>query len=164
MAVASKHDYRVREATVADEPAIDRLLRAVDLIHATVAPRFFAQTPVSRADSVLEDATENPFESLWIAEDASGKTVGLCHVQLYDTPQLPGMHRARRAHVETMVVDEGMRRKGCGRALLDAASRWAKDHGAEQMLLTVWAKNATATEFYRALGFEDVNTVLGKAL
>jgi ribosomal protein S18 acetylase RimI-like enzyme len=69
---------------------------------------------------------------------------------------------ARRAHVEELVVAKGQRRRGCGRALAEAAGVWAREHGAQEVLLTVWEGNDAATRFYEALGWRQVSRVLAK--
>jgi GNAT superfamily N-acetyltransferase len=46
-------------------------------------------------------------------------------------------------------------RRGAGRALIDAADRWARDHGLAHLTLHTGAFNAGARAFYAALGFAE---------
>jgi ribosomal protein S18 acetylase RimI-like enzyme len=62
------------------------------------------------------------------------------------------------------VVQAKSRRRGCGRALMDASQKWAKQKGAEQIVLTVWSGNRDAEAFYARLGFTQVSQVLGAKL
>lgn len=85
-------------------------------------------------------------------------------VRIYDTPADPLMVRRRRAHVEALVVDRHHRRAGIGTALMSAASTWARDRGAAEVVLTVWAGNAAAEAFYERLGYGVVSRALAKPI
>lgn len=85
-------------------------------------------------------------------------------VRIYDTPADPLMVRRRRAHVEALVVDRHHRRAGIGTALMSAASTWARDRGAAEVVLTVWAGNAAAEAFYKRLGYGVVSRALAKPI
>jgi GNAT superfamily N-acetyltransferase len=56
--------------------------------------------------------------------------------------------------VEDLVVDEGARGGGLGRALLDAVEAWARGRGATRVQLLVDEENAPALGFYRRLGWQ----------
>ena len=67
------------------------------------------------------------------------------------------MFRPREfAMIESAVVDRPHRGKGIGRALLDAAIEWAKEHGARHVQTTVWHENAGARAFYLDQGFRPM--------
>jgi ribosomal protein S18 acetylase RimI-like enzyme len=70
----------------------------------------------------------------------------------------------RRGHIETLIVARAQRRRGIGRALMVAATGWARSRGAHQLLLTVWAGNDDAERFYAALGYRTISQVLGTDL
>jgi GNAT superfamily N-acetyltransferase len=52
-------------------------------------------------------------------------------------------------------VAERASRRGIGRALVDAADAWARDHGLRNLTLHTGTFNANAREFYAALGFVE---------
>jgi putative acetyltransferase len=54
-----------------------------------------------------------------------------------------------------MMVARPWRGRGIGRALLDAAARWARQAGAHKMWLEVWPHNAAAIGLYRQFGFVE---------
>jgi ribosomal protein S18 acetylase RimI-like enzyme len=98
------------------------------------------------------------------AEQGALPIVGAISVRAYDTPTDPTMVPRRRAHVEALVVDERHRRAGVGTALMAAATGWARERGAKEVVLTVWAGNAVAEAFYARLGYQVVSSALSKPL
>jgi ribosomal protein S18 acetylase RimI-like enzyme len=89
---------------------------------------------------------------------------GAVSVRVYDTPPDQRMVPSRRGHVDALVVAEGHRRRGIGRALMDAAADWARQRGAGHLVLTVWAGNSAARAFYRSLGYDLRSEVLDRKL
>jgi ribosomal protein S18 acetylase RimI-like enzyme len=152
----------VRRARRSDLPALETLWREIDAHHARLLPRFFrAPAGSPRSVDFVNDALGGPNELVLVAEDTDpDRLLGLVHVQLYDTPPVPTMVARRRAHIEDLVVARGRRRAGVGRRLMDEARRWATQHGACEIVLTVWAGNEGARRFYRALGFDELARVL----
>jgi RimJ/RimL family protein N-acetyltransferase len=53
-----------------------------------------------------------------------------------------------------MMVLEGHRGQGIGRALLEACIDWARGAGAHKVILQVWPHNAPAIALYERLGFQ----------
>jgi ribosomal protein S18 acetylase RimI-like enzyme len=158
----------VRAATAADVDALARLWLEADELHARVAPGFFRRPDVARgrqrAEEALRDVAESGHEVILVAVDGDQRVVGACHLQIYDTPVGHTMVPERRGHVETLIVARAERRRGCGRALMEAATAWARARGASQLLLTVWAGNDDAERFYAALGYRTISQVLGTQL
>jgi ribosomal protein S18 acetylase RimI-like enzyme len=157
----------VRAAAGDDVDALSRLWHEADELHAQLSPGFFRRPDTARgrqrAAEALRDAEDNGHEVILVA--SSGAAIsGACHLQIYDTPVGHSMVAQRRGHVETLIVARAQRRRGCGRALMQAATEWARGKGASQMLLTVWAGNEEAERFYAALGYRTISQVLGNDL
>lgn len=68
---------------------------------------------------------------------------------------------ADEAEVLTFCVAEGARRKGLGRALIDAACCAARERGAVHVFLEVGARNEAAIGLYRGVGFVEVGRRTG---
>ena len=160
--------WSVRPADEDDVEALARLWHEADELHARISPGFFrradAERGRQRAADALRDIGDGGHEVIFVAGDGAGEVRGACHLQIYDTPAGHTMVPERRGHVETLIVARQFRRAGCGRALMQAATEWARARGAGQLLLTVWAGNESAERFYAALGYRTISQVLGTYL
>lgn len=70
----------------------------------------------------------------------------------YDVPT------GRKAWIEDVVVDAGVRRSGAGRALIDAALALATKLGVQQVRLTSNPTRTAARGLYHDMGFEIADT------
>jgi ribosomal protein S18 acetylase RimI-like enzyme len=168
---AGETRWSVRVADDDDLDALARLWHEADELHARLSPGFFRRPDASRgrqrASEALRDAAESEHETILVAlgkEGAKDVVVGAVHLQIYDTPVGHTMVSQRRGHIETLIVGRAQRRRGIGRALMSAATEWARGRGAHQLLLTVWAGNDDAERFYAALGYRTISQVLGTDL
>ncbi len=88
----------------------------------------------------------DPSHALWFAEQ-DGVAVGVARAEI--APD------RLQAHLYSMWVAPEARRCGAGRALVEAARRWALEHGAFELALEVTEGNLAASELYRRTGFVD---------
>jgi ribosomal protein S18 acetylase RimI-like enzyme len=70
----------------------------------------------------------------------------------------------RDGYIGELVVAERASRRGIGRALIDAADAWARDHGLRNLTLHTGAFNTRARAFYTALGFAEEEVRLTRPL
>lgn len=154
----------MRAARLDDRPALLELWREADELHARLLPGLFRGAQhkawASATEDCLRDAIRDSHQGLFVAEGTDGAVRGACHVQVYDTPDSVSLVQSRRAQVESLVVAEPWRRRGCARALMAGCEAWAREHGATQLFLTVWAGNEEAERFYEELGYSRVSQVL----
>ncbi|WP_148614759.1 GNAT family N-acetyltransferase [Nocardioides rubriscoriae] len=68
------------------------------------------------------------------------------------------------AFVYDVAVDEAHRRRGYGGGLMRAGALWAREHGSHALGLNVFGYNTGARALYDALGYETVETFVGKEL
>ena len=91
-------------------------------------------------------------EMALVAEDpsSSGRLLGTATLHL-----TPVLHRAGPVgRVSALVVDETMRGRGIGRAMMRAAEQWAAERGCVLMEVTSNMRRADAHRFYEGLGYE----------
>jgi ribosomal protein S18 acetylase RimI-like enzyme len=99
---------------------------------------------------------EAPQHTIFVAEAGQGRVVGL----LTMSQRWTLWHTGPCALIEELVVDEGARRQGIGRALIQAALDWAKAQGCSEVELSTEPDNLKAQAFYRRLGFESIALLL----
>jgi putative acetyltransferase len=138
----------VREATVADAATLVAHLNELAAepgINIPLAPDEVIS--VEHEKAVLNDFHESPRALMLIAAE-DGQLVGELSVRAVSS------RRAVR-HVATlgMSVKHAYRRKGVGKALLEAAIEWAPSAGIKRIELYVYARNAPAIALYEACGF-----------
>jgi GNAT superfamily N-acetyltransferase len=63
--------------------------------------------------------------------------------------------------VEDLAVDPQRRSQGIGKALLDAAKQWARDHGASHLELDSADARVDAHRFYEREGAEHRSVAFG---
>jgi GNAT superfamily N-acetyltransferase len=61
---------------------------------------------------------------------------------------------APRALLTALVVRDDTRGRGIGRALVTAVEHWARERGADRVVVTTALRRAGAHAFYERLGFE----------
>ena len=142
--------YRIRKALPSDLDAIRPLL-----------PRLAAfDLPPRRAP---EDLWRSDEEMLlrWQRDEEPGL---VAHLAVDEAESVLGVAVARlgeellshepSAHLEVLVVADGMEGRGIGKALIVAAERSARDRGARTMTLHVFGTNTRARGIYEQLGYD----------
>jgi GNAT superfamily N-acetyltransferase len=95
-----------------------------------------------------------------IVAELEGEVVGLVHLQV-----TPAIERDRPAgKLGALVVDEGHRGHGVGRALVEAAEQEARLRGCELIYLTTAERRDDAHAFYERLGLEHVGRRYSRTL
>lgn len=109
-------------------------------------------------DSLLPQGRETPKQVLLIAEDADGGgRVGLLWFG-------PASDAADQAWVYDVTVEEGLRGRGFGRAIMRAFEREAVTRGYARAGLNVFGDNEVARGLYESLGYREVARQMAKDL
>lgn len=94
----------------------------------------------------------------FIAYADDNTPVGFIEVSLRDYAE--GCTHSPVGYVEGWFVDEAYRRKGIGRILMQAAEKWAREHGCTQIASDAELANATSIDAHKHLGFKTYNTLV----
>jgi len=157
-------DYVIRRATGDDYAALCDLYEQVDRYHRLALPHYYCEqgTP-GRSKEYIQEAIESVDADILVA-NANRALVGMVHVLLRHTPDIPLTVPRLFAVVETLVVDERHRRMGIGQALMLSCEQWALARQADNIELGVWDFNEPALGFYEHLGFTTAVRKMSKGL
>lgn len=142
----------LRRATAADATTLARLNAHVQGWHAAQYPEtFFAVPDPVGLVAYYEGRLSEPGCTVFLAGDPA-QGYALCSLQAREASVFsPAI---RRLLVEQIAVAPDARRKGMGRALLQAARDLARDLAVDEIVLDTWAANHAAHGFFRSQGFE----------
>ena len=138
----------IRDATEADVAGLARLVGQLGY-----------PTDEAAVSRRLARILASPADRLFVAE-LDGEVVGLAGVHVSVSLE----HDRDAAKVSAIVVDESSRRRGVGRALLDAVEAEAKARDCALVFLTTAERRQEAHEFYRRLGWEETGRRFAKTL
>jgi PhnO protein len=128
----------IRDATTADEDAVLLLIEAAG----ATCSRPASYAPGARPGGLRWMMT-SPDAQILVAEDA-GALIGLA--TLYRV--FPALRSGWRCWLQDLVVKSSRRGNGAGRALLDAATGWAREHGCTHLMLDSGNARKDAHRFY----------------
>ena len=94
--------------------------------------------------------------------DHPGDLAGFCAVRAQRAPSF--LEESARAEITELGVRAAARRRGIGRALVEAALAWVAGRGIERVEVRVAVRNAAGQGFWRALRFDDLMDVLQRRL
>lgn len=147
--------FLVRRAVLDDAEEICAVLSECDDLHIAALPAVFRQPdPPIRTPEAVSEALADPQAVLMVAEQ-DGHITGAALAYLREVHG-PLLVPRRYAIVDVLSVSAPYRRSGMGRALMEAVHTWARQQGAEEVLLNVWAFNKEAIAFYRRLGYRTI--------
>ncbi|MCU7727039.1 GNAT family N-acetyltransferase [Actinoplanes sp. KI2] len=103
--------------------------------------------------TLLPDGSGTAGHHFWYACDGD-RRVGFLWLKLTGTT----------AFVYNIAVEQDQRRRGYGRAIMEAGERWSRAHGAATIGLHVFAHNHGARSLYEQLGYVETGRRMSKRL
>ena len=153
---------RVRQATRSDLEGLLQLWRELLEHHARLDPHYqIRERGLDGLRKALEAQLDDVESALFVWEE-NGDLLGFCGARIDRAP--PILEERRRAEIADLLVEPSARRRGCGRALVAAATGWARKQGVERIEVRVVAGNVAGQAFWRALGYADFVNVLHRRL
>jgi GNAT superfamily N-acetyltransferase len=140
---------KVRQASPEDIPQLVKLFEELDRMQHdwrvfTPRPGFYDEVAKRFREALQAE------DRLVLAAESEGEVVGMAYAEV----RIPSRFSDERAlELSGVVVRAGYRGKGVGRALVEEASRFAKERGVSWMELKSFWPNQTSMAFWDALGF-----------
>jgi predicted N-acetyltransferase YhbS len=143
--VAEPEGLAIRRAAASDAPALERLIRQLGY-------EAEAAAIVRRLEAVAASGNRT------LVAELEGAVVGCL-----TTSVMPVIHRpAPVGRISMMVVEEGLRGRGIGAALVRAAEAALVAQGCYMVEVTSNLKRTEAHRFYEKLGYERTSVRLAK--
>ena len=143
----------IRDATMADHPALSAIFAEVQGLHATALPRIFSPpTGPALSEEYVAEILADADAALFVAEQGA-EVIGMLIIRLHEVSDNGVLVPRRYAMIHDLGVKHEYQRAGAGRALIERAQAWAHERGATDVELIVWAFNAQAIAFYERLGY-----------
>jgi GNAT superfamily N-acetyltransferase len=134
--------------TAAEADRWHELFRAYNLFYGAHAAQLPETVYATTWNRILDPGTA-PYGLA--ARDGDGRPVGLAHY-LYHTST---WSTRETCYLEDLYVDDAVRGRGYGRALITAVAAAARDHGAAGLYWLTEATNVTARRLYDTLATES---------
>ena len=134
----------------AEKDTVDWRLLAVWAV--VLAVSTVAQTYVAIADEAR----------LFCVAVVAGEVAGFLTARIDLNESVPFLSKLPVCRITTVVVDEGLRSRGIGRALIAHGDQWGKARGASQLRLEVMAFNERARALYERLGFKAQSQTMAR--
>lgn len=143
----------IRKATPTDSPALSRLSRDVQSLHAEHHPTVF-RMPESDdfAISFFEERLADPTVTIFVAEQ-SGEVLGCILCKLIERPENSFTFATRTLLVDQISVRPEAQGQGIGAALMREAEVLAAELQVQRIVLDSWDFNTKAHKFFEKQGF-----------
>ena len=142
---------QIRFAKNADIPAMIRLLKQVGRVHYEGRPDIFRADAQKYDESALTALLQDKNRPILVAE-VENSVVGYAFCVLQNTVGDPVLQDKLTVYIDDLCVEETCRGAGVGKALYQAVLAYAKELGAYNVTLNVWAENKSALKFYEKMG------------
>jgi GNAT superfamily N-acetyltransferase len=139
----------IRPLAEADLPAIRALLGQLIRQHAAAEPNVIR--PLAELDPHANFGP--PEDTLRLVAAQDGQVLGFAQGALEAAPPHPAFQPRRFFALYDLVVDPTFRRQGIATLLLDRCEAWARERGASEFELNVYAFNEEALAFYARRGY-----------
>ena len=139
-------DFEIREGRPGDASALVELARAVSGEPGEGLLEPYGWRSASAARRYLRAVRRSAHAAVFVAEVPEG-LVGRLSVSRDPHPA------SRHVADLGLMVASAYRRRGIGRALLEAAAEWARRHGVSKLELHVFPHNEPALRLYESFGF-----------
>ena len=138
--------------TIQVRPATPQDASAWLIMRQALWPEESASYHTSEVESYFAGRLREPLEVL-LAFDDSGSSIGFAELSI--RPYAEGCDTDHVGYLEGWYVVPEARRRGVGRALVQAAEQWARGRGCSEFASDALLDNHVSAAAHRALGFTE---------
>jgi ribosomal protein S18 acetylase RimI-like enzyme len=142
----------VRRATRKDAALIATLIADVQELHAAALPRQFKPVGKVSYGRDAASALAEPEKLIFIAYVAD-EPAGFIHAEIIRQPETSLLYAQQTLYIHAISVRQTYRRRGVGRALMEALRAAGQSLRIERLGLNVWTFNDAARQFFHRQGF-----------
>jgi ribosomal protein S18 acetylase RimI-like enzyme len=147
---------QIRPAQQSDLPSLARLQKQVHDLHVTGMPTRFKLISEQELTLFMKETIETEHTWVFVAQE-SDLILGYILVEEKISTENPFCFSQRTLYIDQIAVDQTVRCKGIGTALIDQAKALAVKLNISKVDLNVWCFNSTAGEFFKSKGFSSYN-------
>jgi aminoglycoside 6'-N-acetyltransferase I len=114
--------------------------------------------PDDEHEREIDEIAASDSEEVFFAERPGGGLCGFLEAAIRS--RADGCERQQVGYVEGWYVDPEARRRGIGRALVEAAEAWARSMGCRQMASDAELWNTVSHQAHGALGYQETGRVV----
>jgi diamine N-acetyltransferase len=148
---------RIRRAVDDDGDALSLLSAEIQAMHAEALPWRFKPpaADIFPPEEVIA-LLGLPANHFFLAE-VEGSAVGYVYAAIVKRSETAAQYALEVVYVHHLYVRAAFRRRGIGRALLDAVRAVGAEQGIARLALDVWTFNEEARAFFRGYGLTSYN-------
>ena len=140
----------IRRAQKGDAEAVGRLWMELLESQSQLDPRFQpSEDALQRWKNDFPEWVRRDSRRIFVAEK-EGAIRGFVTSERWSTP--PIYREVREIYIDELYVEPGYRRRGFGRALVEAVATWAKEAGAQRLRAGTLGANTEGRTFWERVG------------
>ena len=137
----------IRRATQADKPEWLRMRQ-------TLWPDHTAEEFTMQSEEILND----PMQPVFVVQRPDDKLGGF--LEAGTRKYAEGCETSPVGYIEGWYVDEDLRERGIGKALVEAAEEWARSQGLTEMASDTWLDNDVSIHAHLNMGYEETERLI----
>lgn len=150
---------KVRPATLDDLADIQRLNHDLFIHDNHFNHDLNVEWPYTGGEQYFRDCITKPERLTSIVAIENDQIVGYLNARIQE---VHGIYIGLRAEIENMCVEKTDRGNGVGTLLIDEFKQWAKEKGADRLMVEAFSANDGAIRFYKKNGFEPYALTLSQ--
>lgn len=153
----------IRKATVADIPAIQKLLQQILKLHHDFRPDLYKEIGTKYSADELQAKMASGELQVFV-KVVGGLVVAHLMCQIIDNQETLNSYPYKTLYIDDLCVDKSFQHQGIGEELINFAKDLAKQNNCYNLTLHVNASNKNAISFYEHLGLKATSYTMEEIL